>query len=108
MFWLEPGPLSSTTTNIVYLCRPKIKHVKIIAGMFEVVSWSPVGSQFARSDQETCSRTQEAYVHSYADPSCHYFSHPNLGRGGSAGRSDINGVEPAVYPLGGRCHIPGI
>ncbi|KAF6754272.1 ATP binding protein [Ephemerocybe angulata] len=31
MFWLEPGPLSSTTTNIVYLCRPKIKHVKIIA-----------------------------------------------------------------------------
>lgn len=31
MFWLEPGPLSSTTTNIVYLCRPKIRHVKIIA-----------------------------------------------------------------------------
>lgn len=33
MFWLEPGPLTSTSTNIVYLCRPKIKHVKIIAGM---------------------------------------------------------------------------
>ncbi|KAJ7757485.1 Sec1-like protein [Mycena metata] len=31
MFWLEPGPLSSTTTNIVYLCRPRIKYVKIIA-----------------------------------------------------------------------------
>ncbi|KAK7063771.1 Sec1-like protein [Favolaschia claudopus] len=31
MFWLEAGPLTSTTTNIVYLCRPKIKHVKIIA-----------------------------------------------------------------------------
>ncbi|KAJ2918406.1 hypothetical protein MD484_g2056, partial [Candolleomyces efflorescens] len=31
MFWLEPGPLTSTSTNIVYLCRPKIKHVKIIA-----------------------------------------------------------------------------
>ncbi|KAJ2936455.1 hypothetical protein H1R20_g632, partial [Candolleomyces eurysporus] len=31
MFWLEPGPLSSTTTSIVYLCRPKIKEVKIIA-----------------------------------------------------------------------------
>ncbi|KAH6916679.1 ATP binding protein [Coprinopsis sp. MPI-PUGE-AT-0042] len=31
MFWLEPGPLTSTTTNIVYLCRPKIKLVKIIA-----------------------------------------------------------------------------
>ncbi|KAJ7146256.1 Sec1-like protein [Mycena epipterygia] len=31
MFWLEPGPLTSTTTNIVYLCRPMIKYVKIIA-----------------------------------------------------------------------------
>ncbi|TEB38635.1 ATP binding protein [Coprinellus micaceus] len=31
MFWLEPGPLTSTTSNIVYLCRPKIKYVKIIA-----------------------------------------------------------------------------
>ncbi|TFK41895.1 Sec1-like protein [Crucibulum laeve] len=31
MFWLEPGPLTSPTTNIVYLCRPLIKHVKIIA-----------------------------------------------------------------------------
>lgn len=32
MFWLEPGPLSATTTNIVYLCRPLIKYVRIIAG----------------------------------------------------------------------------
>lgn len=31
MFWLEPGPLSATTTNIVYLCRPKISFVRIIA-----------------------------------------------------------------------------
>ncbi|KAJ6486104.1 Sec1-like protein [Mycena vitilis] len=31
MFWLEAGPLTSTTTNIVYLCRPMIKYVKIIA-----------------------------------------------------------------------------
>ncbi|KIY46295.1 Sec1-like protein [Fistulina hepatica ATCC 64428] len=31
MFWLEAGPLTSTTTNIVYLCRPLIKHVKVIA-----------------------------------------------------------------------------
>lgn len=32
MFWLEPGPLNATTTNIVYLCRPLIKYVRIIAG----------------------------------------------------------------------------
>ncbi|KAK7465553.1 Vacuolar protein-sorting-associated protein 33 [Stygiomarasmius scandens] len=31
MFWLEAGPLTSSTTNIVYLCRPMIKYVKIIA-----------------------------------------------------------------------------
>ncbi|RDX51187.1 Sec1-like protein [Lentinus brumalis] len=31
MFWLEPGPLSATSTNIVYLCRPLIKWVKIVA-----------------------------------------------------------------------------
>jgi vacuolar protein sorting-associated protein 33A len=33
MFWLESGPLSAVTTNIVYLCRPRIKWVKIIAGI---------------------------------------------------------------------------
>ena len=32
MFWLESGPLSAVTTSIVYLCRPRIKWVKIIAG----------------------------------------------------------------------------
>jgi hypothetical protein len=31
MFWLEAGPLTSSTMNIVYLCRPLIKYVKIIA-----------------------------------------------------------------------------
>ncbi|PCH34073.1 Sec1-like protein [Wolfiporia cocos MD-104 SS10] len=31
MFWLEPGPLSVTTTNVVYLCRPVVKCVRIIA-----------------------------------------------------------------------------
>ncbi len=33
MFWLESGPLSAVTTSIVYLCRPQIKWVKIIAGI---------------------------------------------------------------------------
>ncbi|KAK7686681.1 hypothetical protein QCA50_010281 [Cerrena zonata] len=31
MFWLEPGPLSATSPNIVYLCRPWIKWIKIVA-----------------------------------------------------------------------------
>ncbi|KAK2461469.1 hypothetical protein APHAL10511_005932 [Amanita phalloides] len=32
MFWLEPGPLSPSSPSVIYLCRPSIKNVKIIAG----------------------------------------------------------------------------
>ncbi|KAJ7922921.1 Sec1-like protein [Mycena leptocephala] len=46
MFWLEPGPLTSTTTNIVYLCRPMIKYVKIIAGRLGDVRISSYNLQF--------------------------------------------------------------
>ncbi|KAJ3766819.1 Sec1-like protein [Lentinula raphanica] len=31
MYWLERGPLTSGTTNIVYLCRSRVNHAKIIA-----------------------------------------------------------------------------
>ncbi|KAF8336635.1 Sec1-like protein [Cantharellus anzutake] len=31
MFWLEPGPLNASTANVVYLCRPEIKWMKMIA-----------------------------------------------------------------------------
>ncbi|EJU02729.1 ATP binding protein [Dacryopinax primogenitus] len=31
MFWLEPGALSASTQNVVYLCRPQIRWMKIIA-----------------------------------------------------------------------------
>ncbi|KAF8753754.1 Sec1 family [Rhizoctonia solani] len=31
MFWLEHGPLNSNNTNIVYLCRPQAKWMKIVA-----------------------------------------------------------------------------
>lgn len=31
MFWLEHGPLNSSNTNIVYLCRPQAKWMKIVA-----------------------------------------------------------------------------
>ena len=32
MFWLEPGPLSQAERNVVYLCRPEVKFMRIIAG----------------------------------------------------------------------------
>ncbi|KAG8946350.1 hypothetical protein FRC04_011896 [Tulasnella sp. 424] len=37
MFWLESGPLNAQTTNIVYLCRPQVKWMKVIAGSIAVV-----------------------------------------------------------------------
>ncbi len=33
MFWLEPGPLNVTTRNVVWLCRPKMRYMRTIAGM---------------------------------------------------------------------------
>lgn len=31
MFWLEPGPLTASTKNIVWMCRPRIAWMKLIA-----------------------------------------------------------------------------
>lgn len=32
MFWLERGPLNVNTRNVVWLCRPKMEFMNIIAG----------------------------------------------------------------------------
>jgi len=32
MFWLEPGPLTVSTRNVVWLCRPKMSFMRTIAG----------------------------------------------------------------------------
>jgi hypothetical protein len=32
MFWLKPGGLTQAERNIVYLCRPEVRCIKIIAG----------------------------------------------------------------------------
>ncbi|GAA6013482.1 hypothetical protein JCM8202_000701 [Rhodotorula sphaerocarpa] len=31
MFWLEPGPLSQAERNVVYLCRPEVRYMRMIA-----------------------------------------------------------------------------
>ncbi|CCM03649.1 uncharacterized protein FIBRA_05793 [Fibroporia radiculosa] len=41
MFWLESGPLTAATTNIVYLCRPLVKWVKIIADQLKRLAREP-------------------------------------------------------------------
>ncbi|GAA5932062.1 tethering complex ATP-binding subunit VPS33 [Sporobolomyces koalae] len=35
MFWLEPGPLSQAERNVVYLCRPEVKSMRIIADQIQ-------------------------------------------------------------------------
>jgi hypothetical protein len=56
MFWLEPGPLNATTTNIVYLCRPQIKHIKVIAGrpitFLSLAATKPQAEQIKRHSTE--------------------------------------------------------
>lgn len=32
LFWLEAGPLAQAERNIVYLCRPELSWMKVIAG----------------------------------------------------------------------------
>jgi hypothetical protein len=63
MFWLEAGPLSAMTTNIVYLCRPRIKWVKIIAGIQFFGYYPTAFIEEYRPDQATRRRIAEAYVH---------------------------------------------
>ncbi|GAA5905682.1 tethering complex ATP-binding subunit VPS33 [Sporobolomyces salmoneus] len=35
MFWLEPGPLNQAERNVVYLCRPEVKSMRIIADQIQ-------------------------------------------------------------------------
>lgn len=32
LFWLEKAPLNVSTRNVVWLCRPKMESMRIIAG----------------------------------------------------------------------------
>ncbi|KAG8997603.1 hypothetical protein FRB94_003312 [Tulasnella sp. JGI-2019a] len=40
MVWLEQGPLNAQTTNIIYLCRPQIKWMRILAEQIKAASAS--------------------------------------------------------------------
>ncbi|KAG8880918.1 hypothetical protein FRB98_004678 [Tulasnella sp. 332] len=40
MVWLEQGPLNAQTTNVVYLCRPQIKCMRILAEQIKLASTS--------------------------------------------------------------------
>ena len=90
MFWLESGPLTSTTTNVVYLCRPLIRNIKVVAGKFLL---SHTGHQprlihsTDRPDQETCKGISEARVHPHTRPACFDSGQPDSGRRRRVGRS---------------------
>lgn len=105
MFWLEAGALKSTTTNIVYLCRPMIKYVKIIAGGFLQVQYSIFNGAICRPNQAAREGVAEPHVH--PPPGS-----PNIdarvadsGRGGCLGRRADILVQPPIHPHRGRRDI---
>ncbi len=62
MFWLEAGPLTSSTSNIIYLCRPLIAHVKVIAGMLYI---STVMFDLDLSEEQIKRHAKDAAKHTY-------------------------------------------
>ncbi|WVQ79288.1 hypothetical protein IAT38_001384 [Cryptococcus sp. DSM 104549] len=44
MFWLEPGPLDARTRNVVWLCRPKMEFMTIIADQIRAQQRNPSAS----------------------------------------------------------------
>ncbi|ORY34875.1 putative ATP binding protein [Naematelia encephala] len=44
LFWLEPGPLSVSTRNVVWLCRPKLSHMRTIAEQIRSQQSSPAAA----------------------------------------------------------------
>ena len=64
MFWLEPGPLTATTTNVVYLCRPRINYVKVIAGQSPCPGEKNGQAEPQRTDQIK-RHAREAQPHTY-------------------------------------------
>ena len=64
MFWLEPGPLTATTTNVVYLCRPRINYVKVIAGQAPFPAEKDETAEPQRTDQIK-RHAREAQPHTY-------------------------------------------
>ena len=54
MFWLEAGPLNVSTRNVVWLCRPKLRFMRIIAGQHYI------RSSLTRADNIEQIRNQQA------------------------------------------------
>lgn len=89
MFWLEPGPLSSTTTNVVYLCRPLIRNIKIVAGKsrnFLPENHPCLMVSAGRPDQETRKGISETFVHAHTCPASFDFGQSDLRGGRRIGR----------------------
>ena len=110
MFWLEPGPLTSTTTNVVYLCRPLIRNIKIVAGKSprshpDYHSCLTVSA--GRPDQETRKGISETRVHAHTSSTSLDISQPDPGRGRRVGRGQNLFIQPAVHPARGRCSLAG-
>jgi len=101
MFWLESGPLTSTTTSVVYLCRPLIRNIKIVAGKSPIAPLdchprlivSP-----GRPDQETREGVPETRAHSHTYPTRFYFGQSDPGGGRRSRGGQYLLVQSTIYP----------
>jgi len=105
MFWLEAGPLTSSTTNIVYLCRPRIKHIKIIAGWPSVRFLWQITDPKSRSHQTTFKRFAETRLHLVTRPESIHTCFKNPGRRRCPRGCHYIAISSTIYPNRRRCHF---
>ena len=105
MFWLEPGPLTSTTTNVVYLCRPLICNIKIVAGKSSTshTNHTRLIVSADRPDQETRKGVSKTCLHPHTYPARFDSGQPDSRRGRRVGRGQHLLVQSPIHPSrGGR------
>lgn len=97
MFWLEAGPLAASSTNIVYLTRPKINWIKIIAGVLPRHTESVISLTEERTNKATWTRREEAYLYPTIGTADINTCDPSVRGGRRSRRSDGVGIQHAVH-----------
>jgi len=110
MFWLESGPLTSTTTNVVYLCRPLIRNIKIVVGKPSRLrpDYHPHLTVSAdRPHQGTREGVPETRVYPHSYTARFDFGQPNPGGGRRIGGGQHLFVQSPIHPACGGCGLVG-
>ena len=110
MFWLESGPLTSTTTNVVYLCRPLIRNIKIVAGKSSgpgLAYHTYLTVSADRPHQETRERVPETRVYPHPYTARFDIGQPDPGGGRRVGRGQHLFVQSPIHSARGGRSLAG-